>query len=310
MLSLCGLVKGDAPVSVSRAFELSRIPGLGRGDRVMRRFRRGFSLEVRVKFLGVWDTVGALGIPSAKWLAKEQPDHHKVEMQEIVDHTRHALALDEHRRKFAPAIWEPRRPEEMATTGRTLEQRWFIGSHANVGGGYARDGLCLRPLQWMLDEAASRGLALRQRVTRLDDVFYASLPRDPLGEIGLGAYFLTQRFRRVHRPVVLGGPSRQTLDYTVLERWLWDPVSVDLPSPDGPSKPGQSSPVDRPAAGPVERARPIAATQTARSGRPETAGTRPRTTPESIGAAGASLRRRARGAGEPPAGRRNGGGHG
>lgn len=85
-------------------------------------------------------------------------------------------------------------------------------------------GLFLRPLQWMIHEAAACGLVFRSKLSQLDDRFYASLPRDSLGETGLGSYYLTQGFKRFDRTVTLGDDSRQTLDYTVLERWLWDPT--------------------------------------------------------------------------------------
>ena len=219
LLGLCGLLRRAAPVSVQRAFDLSRIEGLERNHSLMKRFRRRNSHKgpVRVKFLGVWDTVGALGVPKLRLPFTERYAFHKVELQQIVEHARQALALDERRRLFAPAIW----PGTVAPH-QTLEQRWFTGSHANVGGGYARDGLPMRPLQWMVDEAASHGLVFRSRISRLTDAFYASLPRDPLDEIGLGIYYLTQGFKRMHREVELGTASRQTVDYTVLERWLWD----------------------------------------------------------------------------------------
>jgi hypothetical protein len=45
-----------------------------------------------------------------------------------------------------------------------VEQRWFVGAHANVGGGYASDPLAQRPLKWLMDKAAGLGLVFRDQV--------------------------------------------------------------------------------------------------------------------------------------------------
>jgi hypothetical protein len=73
----------------------------------------------------------------------------------------HALALDEHREDFEATFWtrtvkkgEAGAPER--TIGK-VEQRWFVGAHANVGGGYASDPLSQRPLVWLMDKAAGLG---------------------------------------------------------------------------------------------------------------------------------------------------------
>lgn len=224
LLAISGLLQRDAPQRVLDAFELSRLEGLTEHAPISADFRARFSRVVRVKFLGVWDTVGALGIPHVKGIPQfklrllEDNARHKVLcLPTIVDHARHAMALDEHRYIFDATLWPAASPEQ------TMEQRWFIGAHANVGGGYGNDGLFRRPLQWLQGEAASVGLKFRQVVTVLGDYFYSSAPRDPLDETGYGAYKLTQWMRPHHRQVSLGQASAQSIDYTVLERWAWNP---------------------------------------------------------------------------------------
>jgi uncharacterized protein (DUF2235 family) len=215
-LGLCGLVRRDAPVSILSAHEMSKTKGATRAHRDMRYFRLLYSIEVPVKFLGVWDTVGALGVPKFDFPFVEKYEYHKaVELHDIVQHARHALALDEHRKLFEPTLFPA------AGRKQTLEQRWFTGSHANVGGGYDRDGLFLRPLQWMVDEAERKGLRFRTSLSRLSNRFYRSLPRNSLGEIALGSYYLTQGLKRFDRTVAFSDPTVQTLDYTVIQRWLW-----------------------------------------------------------------------------------------
>jgi hypothetical protein len=217
VLSLCGLVRRDAPTSVANAFRISRTEGFARRSSVLQRFRAEFSDEIRVKFLGVWDTVAALGVHKLDLPFLERHEHHKaIDLHEIIEHGRHALAIDEHRALFEPTLFPSPIPSQ------SLEQRWFIGSHANVGGGYERDGLFLRPLQWMADEAAKKQLVFKRRATMLPDSFYRSTVIDSLQETFYGAYYLTQRFRPFYRSPKLQDTTHQTLDFTILQRWLWD----------------------------------------------------------------------------------------
>jgi hypothetical protein len=108
-------------------------------------------------FLGVWDTVGALGIPNEFALLNllDNPKRfsfHNTTLCPTVQHARHAVALDERRRQFTPTFW----PAD-ADPDR-VKQVWFPGVHSDVGGGYAHVGLSDGALKWMMDEAASKGL--------------------------------------------------------------------------------------------------------------------------------------------------------
>ena len=112
--------------------------------------------DVRVHCLGVWDSVGALGLPTygpiGRRLARKY-GFHDVTLSSIVDHAYHALALDERRKPFLPAVWD------VDTPLQDVEQMWFAGVHANVGGGYADCGLSDVALLWMVEKAAACGLA-------------------------------------------------------------------------------------------------------------------------------------------------------
>ncbi len=107
-----------------------------------------------VKLVGVWDTVGALGIPFAnglqfvddlerKWL-----DFADLQLSPRVAQGRHALAIDETRFDFVPTRWDER---------QGIKQIWFAGVHADVGGGYQQRGLADLSLRWMLDEIVQLG---------------------------------------------------------------------------------------------------------------------------------------------------------
>ena len=111
---------------------------------------------VPIEFLGVWDTVGSLGIPD--WLGplKLVEDHvgplprfHDTKLGDHVRHARQALAIDEMRGPFMPTLWS--NLDEVGG-GRTARQVWFPGDHCDVGGGHDRTGLSDAALRWMIDE--------------------------------------------------------------------------------------------------------------------------------------------------------------
>lgn len=108
-----------------------------------------------VTFMGVWDTVGALGVPGAigNLLNRDKYRYHDIGLQPNVQHAYHALALDERRKPFAPSLFTPR-----AGWAGTLEQAWFAGVHSNVGGSYSPDGLANEALHWIVEKAEALGL--------------------------------------------------------------------------------------------------------------------------------------------------------
>jgi uncharacterized protein (DUF2235 family) len=123
-------------------------------------FRKAYSHEARIRFIGVWDTVGALGIPLSGLrlinLINRRWQFHDTELSRFVDAAFHALAIDERRRPFRPAIWtkHPRAGEQQ------VEQVWFTGVHSDVGGGYPERHLADIAMAWMAERASSCGLAL------------------------------------------------------------------------------------------------------------------------------------------------------
>ena len=114
-------------------------------------------LDAEIKFLGVWDTVGALGIPGQLLAADNEKKFafHDTGPCPIVKHARHALAIDEHREQFVPTLWTGTPP-----AGVDIEQVWFAGAHSDVGGGYVTRALADTPLVWMAKEAEDKGLSL------------------------------------------------------------------------------------------------------------------------------------------------------
>jgi len=113
--------------------------------------------EVKIAFLGVWDTVGALGVPATmrNRLFAAPNRFHDTEPSRIVQRGRHALAIDELRRSFVPTLWTGVEPP-----GCDIRQMWFAGAHSDVGGGYTNRRLAEIPLLWMAEEAQAAGLQL------------------------------------------------------------------------------------------------------------------------------------------------------
>ncbi|WP_084495962.1 DUF2235 domain-containing protein [Nocardia shimofusensis] len=126
-------------------------------------FRRQHSRSAPVDFLGVFDTVGALGVPGVtSW----RHSFHNVKLSEWVLCARQALALDERRRNFEPCLWQV--PVPLHVKHRRIKHRghrervkqvWFAGVHSDIGGGYAECGLSDATFRWMVAEARAEGLA-------------------------------------------------------------------------------------------------------------------------------------------------------
>ena len=114
--------------------------------------------DPQITFVGVWDTVGALGIPKSIVGLQLDSSHefHDTTPSKIVANGFHALAIDEYRDEFVPTLWTGATPP-----GATVEQCWFAGAHSDVGGGYANRRLADIPLAWMAGKAEQCGLALQ-----------------------------------------------------------------------------------------------------------------------------------------------------
>lgn len=158
MLNNCGLMKPEfAGLKAAVAYGIYRTRDDGPDSLVAKGFKDLFSRPINVKFLGVWDTVGALGIPLhvADKLNKAFYQFHDTRLSSIVQNAYHAVALDEHREDYLVTLWEPNQQPT-----QTMEQRWFCGAHADVGGGYADRRLSDLALRWMQDRARGLGLNL------------------------------------------------------------------------------------------------------------------------------------------------------
>ncbi|MDX6327066.1 MAG: hypothetical protein QOK15_3420, partial [Nocardioidaceae bacterium] len=171
LIRTCGIVQRDADGGVSeklvhRAFDIYRgAPSDGDGPdyQAAKDFRKQYAVEeeTHIRCIGVWDTVGALGIPlsGARWnWFNKKNQFHNVTLSSRVEAAYQALAIDEHRGPFVPAVWK--QSEDRAKADMKLEQAWFPGAHSDVGGGYSHHDLSDLTLRWMVARARAEGLVV------------------------------------------------------------------------------------------------------------------------------------------------------
>lgn len=225
MLRKCGLLRVVTPGLLDKAENLYRdkalTPDNGRCDT----FRRHYSQTPRIHFIGVWDTVGALGIPGTSLSETGKYAWHDTRLSGSVNYAYQALALNEYRAAYAVPLWVSDDGEKKAGN-REVEQRWFIGAHANVGGGYGEDPLADITLQWMSEKATAAGLQLNT-FTAADNA-WQTRPRDSFSEFLRGWYARWRRFfhpgdGRHYRPFAHGLKGKPainvTVDPNVWQRW-------------------------------------------------------------------------------------------
>ncbi len=204
--------------------------------------------EVKIRMAGLWDTVGAIGADAlhnddAK---RAKSAAHNVRPTRAQEYGYHALAIDEHRPMFEATLWRTFtvEGEEASTMSRYspyYEQRWFIGAHSDVGGGYGDDDLPDISLNWMMQKASQLGLAFTHTVEPrpgawhdpIHDSFkaFAGKILNIWDEIAPGDQ---RHYRDIGKPpravnAVNGTagvliPIHETIDDTVLRRWVEDPT--------------------------------------------------------------------------------------
>ena len=170
MVRKCGILRRghedqeDAAVANYRGYGEELAPD----SPAMQAFRRdhAYNAEQEIEMIGVWDTVGAMGIPNLdgrfRLLDGLDWQFHDVKLSSLVKNAFHALAIHEHRKEFVPTLWEQK--EDAKQKGQRLEQVWFTGAHSDVGGGYAQAGLSDVALQWMIAKAKECGLEFDEKM--------------------------------------------------------------------------------------------------------------------------------------------------
>ncbi len=183
MIRKCGIVKDTTPAGINAAFELYRKKGPQNApdtDHIWAERRtlspqfatstkdlekRADSSEiVKIAYLGIWDTVGARGLPLAilgpvAMFWNRRYKFHDMQLSSLVRSARHAVAVDERRVFYKPALWDNLDGEKGLNKGddtnplRAYQQQWFIGNHGIVGGSGLAQPLAAIPLMWVLGGA-------------------------------------------------------------------------------------------------------------------------------------------------------------
>lgn len=244
MLRNCGLVKRASGSKrerddiVSEAYQLYRAKDDGADTPSARMFRSRYSRPVKIKFVGIWDTVGALGIPisSFEWFNSKYYEFHDTELSSIVENAYHALATDEHRENYAATLWDPReKPNQV------IEQKWFAGAHANVGGGYSTRALSNVALEWLMRKAQNCGLGFKpDSIPAVTKRNIKGKAIDSYEEFLGGLYRITRD--RYYRPIGKTPNGMEAVHDAVIERYKSDP-DYRPKNPVGPHVTGLDDPL-------------------------------------------------------------------
>ncbi len=161
-IHLFGILPKSRPELIKQAYNIYKEPDMKKRSDEAEDFLSGHHNQwCKIKFLGVWDTVDALGLPFKEldfivdWIPFFRHKYHNLRLSNSVTHARHALAIDDERLTFHPKIWDKEIEEH-----QTMKQVWFCGMHTDVGGGYKEHELSDIPLTWMVLEAKDCGLRI------------------------------------------------------------------------------------------------------------------------------------------------------
>ena len=246
-ISICGLLQRGAPLGVNQLYkrhrrddetsirDLIEQQAAGRTDFPREeRWILNYGQAVPVKFIGIFDTVGSLGVPFPlyRYLKGEAYPFLNTGLRQNNEYAFHAMAIDEHRKAFRHTLWTNMGALDAPprSIDRT-EQRWFVGAHANVGGGCFDDPLAQLPFQWLQRKAEARGLTFTNKFS-VDPEAVTSTISDSFAEFAKGWYRRSRLWIRFHRPI--GVPPKEegagvkiineTIDAAVFDRWRNDKV--------------------------------------------------------------------------------------
>ena len=209
----CGVLTKAEAGRLPKAYNMYRRRDAKPNSKEAKAFRAAYSREAKIRFIGVWDTVGALGIPlrGLSQLTAHRHEFHDVELSGSVEHGCHALSIDERRGPFRPSLWKAKQKG-----GQIVEQVWFSGVHSDVGGSL-NPGLGKPTLEWMKERASYAGLALAATSAPSSDCPPAKC--DAPGGFGR----IMARLRTLWtRPRQIGGDETQSVHPSARDRYGCD----------------------------------------------------------------------------------------
>jgi len=162
MVAICGLPSGSFTNDcVTQAFKAYRERDPVQRASILAGLGACSLYDASIQMVGVWDTVGSLGIPAIFGGVDEgKYGFLDTSLHPDVKSAYQALAIDEQRAQFPATLWTP-----PPAPGQTMVQVWFSGCHGDVGGGTPQGGpvdqgtrLCDITLGWMIAQAQAQGL--------------------------------------------------------------------------------------------------------------------------------------------------------
>ena len=173
LLNLVWVLRREHVDKVKQARQLYRDRRDARGHAAVAAFRASYchpSESAGLQYVGVWDTVGELGIPATLPFAPQIDAKFRfldTDLSGFTRSARHAMAIDERRDTYKPTPWgnidalnAASGTDALPYGDRPYQQRWFPGPHSSVGGGHEDGGLSLCALAWIAQGAARGGLSL------------------------------------------------------------------------------------------------------------------------------------------------------
>ncbi len=188
---------------------------------------------VQIEFLGVWDTVPALGLvaaPGLDALVDRVPawkhQYHNFKLRASVKHACHALSIDDERKWFFPSIWK-----EYADSTQTVEQVWFGGAHTDVGGGFWEAGFSDIALEWMIQKAFEHGMKLYLGSRKYWNFCLAPDSTDEFHDprSAWGFFYTSGKRDKVWDKVAFESFGPPRVHESVLERAAYFPRTADIP---------------------------------------------------------------------------------
>jgi len=162
-IEMFGILPKSRPELIKKAYRIYKMKGKKRDKKKREFLAEHHTMRCVIRFIGVWDTVGALGVPIKAFdlINPFKRKFHNTEMCKNVEIGCHALAIDEERKTFHPTVWDETRlgktPDQIQ---QKIKQVWFIGVHTDVGGGYEERGISDIALEWLRREGEAADLLI------------------------------------------------------------------------------------------------------------------------------------------------------
>jgi uncharacterized protein (DUF2235 family) len=223
MIRRCGILKIQDLRLIQEAYNFYRDPShesRAGGERSESFIARNSYPDTEIKFLGVWDTVGALGIPHTKFRMwnRKRYKFHDLTLSHIIKHAYQAMAIDEHRSLFDVNLWRQSKHAIENNVEQFVEQRWFAGVHCNVGGGYHEEQLSDLSLLWMIEKAKQAGLGIDMGMASTNQDFPIFLAPDPRGKQHNSMTFIHKFNPVITRKIGQNTGFNECIDPSVIER--------------------------------------------------------------------------------------------